>query len=86
MNYVKRTLEATDDYAKQSTWMDFALIKACLCALGVMIGISVPKESRKPVFGVAAVTYAVTYVAIMAKLLPMLNKAIQSKEMDSEEK
>jgi len=77
MNPVKRALEASDDYAKQSTWMDFALIKTCLCALGVMIGISVPKESRKPVFGVAAVAYALTYVAIMAKFLPVLKKHME---------
>ena len=74
MNPVKRAFEASDDYARQSTWMDFALIKTCLCALGVMIGISVPKESRKPIFGVAAVAYALTYVAIMAKFLPVLKK------------
>lgn len=28
---------------------DFALIKACLCAVGVMIGVSVPKRNRKSV-------------------------------------
>lgn len=77
MNPVKRAFEASEDYAKQSTWMDFALIKTCLCALGVMIGISVPKESRKPVFGVAAVTYALTYVAIMAKFLPALKEHME---------
>ncbi|NCB42640.1 MAG: permease of phosphate ABC transporter [Clostridia bacterium] len=77
MNPVKRALKASDDYAKQSTWMDFALIKTCLCALGVMIGISVPKESRKPVLGVAAVTYAVTYVAIMSKFLPVLKEHME---------
>jgi len=67
-------LEATDDYAKRSTWMDFALIKICLCALGVMIGVSVPKERRKPVMAGAAVAYAATYVAIMAKFLPVLKE------------
>ena len=77
MNPVKRALDASDDYAKQSTWMDFALIKTCLCALGVMIGIGLPKESRKPAFGVAAVAYAVTYVAIMAKFLPILKEHME---------
>ena len=77
MNPVKRAFEASDDYAKQSGWMDFALIKTCLCALGVMIGISVPPKSRKPVFGLAAVTYALTYVAIMAKFLPVLKEHME---------
>ncbi len=72
MNPIKRALDASDDYAKQSTWMDFALIKTCLCALGVMIGVSVPKESRKPVLGVAAVAYVATCAVIMAKFLPIL--------------
>ena len=72
MNPIKQMLEASDDYAKQSSWADFALIKICLCALGVMIGVSVPKERRKPVMAGAAVAYAATYVAIMAKFLPVL--------------
>jgi len=72
MNPVKRALEASDDYAKQSTWLDFALIKICLCALGVMIGVSIPRETRKPAFGVAAAAYGVTFAAIMSKFLPIL--------------
>jgi uncharacterized protein involved in response to NO len=72
MNPIKQALEASDEYAKQSTWMDFALIKICLCALGVMIGLSIPKDKRKPVLAGAAVAYAATYLSIMVKFIPML--------------
>jgi hypothetical protein len=77
MNPVKRALDASDDYAKQSTWLDFALIKICLCALGVMIGVSIPRETRKPAFGVAAATYGVTFAAIMTKFLPILKENME---------
>lgn len=77
MNPIKKMLEASDEYAKQSTWADFALIKICLCALGVMLGLSVPKKKWKPVFASAAVAYVVTYVAIMAKFLPMLKEHLE---------
>ena len=72
MNLVKRALEASDEYAKQSTWADFALIKTCLCALGVMIGLSVPKHHRKAVFAGAVVVYTATWLCIMKKFLPIL--------------
>ncbi len=72
MNLVKRALEASDEYAKQSTWTDFALIKACLCAVGVMIGLSVPKRNRKSVFAGAAVVCTATWLCIMGKFLPIL--------------
>lgn len=77
MNPIKRIFEATDAYAKQSTWTDFALIKICLCSLGVMVGLSVPKEKRKPVFAGAAFAYGITYVAVMAKFLPVLKKHLE---------
>lgn len=82
MNPIKKMFEASDEYAKKSTWTDFALIKICLCALGVMIGLSVPKEKRKPVFAGAIIAYAATYVAIMAKFLPIMKDHLEEKESD----
>ena len=36
--------ELADDYLARADWRDIALLKFCLAALGVLIGISLPKE------------------------------------------
>ena len=35
------------DTIAQVNWRDLALVKLCLCALGVIIGLCVPKEKKK---------------------------------------
>ena len=42
--FVKSLFSYADAYIKNCTWKDLALVKFCLCAIGVMIGLSVPKE------------------------------------------
>lgn len=37
-------------YVKESDWKTITLLKFCLCAMGIMIGLKVPRESR---FGAA---------------------------------
>lgn len=35
---MKRLLEIGNLYAKESDWKDFALVKICLCSMGILIG------------------------------------------------
>lgn len=74
MKLCKHLFDATDQYAKQSKWTDIALLKLCLSATGVMIGLSIPKEKKNPVFIGAAIISVATMVPIMTKFLPILRK------------
>ena len=64
--------QRADRYAAQSTWKDFALVKLCLGALGVLIGLSVPARRRKGAGILAALVFLPTYVLLIKDFIPFL--------------
>ncbi|MGN1101072.1 MAG: hypothetical protein ACI4RG_02705 [Huintestinicola sp.] len=42
-----RLFEYADRYIKESDWKDIALLKLCLCAIGVLIGISIAPGAQE---------------------------------------
>ena len=44
---MKNPLEAAEDYTKQAGWRDLAELTCCLCALGLLLGLAVPRRWRK---------------------------------------
>lgn len=44
---MKNIFELGNQYAKRSSWKDFALLKLCLCAMGIVIGTNVPSKYQK---------------------------------------
>ncbi len=59
-------------YAKQCSWKDFALIKFCLCAIGIIIGVLLPKTVMKPVLIIAVAVFVITYIPIMVKFIKLI--------------
>ena len=41
---MKKLLSAADAYIAKMNWKDLALVKLCLCAAGVMLGLAAPKS------------------------------------------
>lgn len=62
-----KLFEAADRYIRTSDWKTIAVLKFCLIALGVMIGIQIRPEHKKGVFLGAAGVFFVTYVPLMVK-------------------
>ena len=46
---MKKLMELGDNYAKASTWKDFALVKFCLFSMGLFFGTLVAEENKKTV-------------------------------------
>ncbi|MGN0160443.1 MAG: permease of phosphate ABC transporter [Lachnospiraceae bacterium] len=65
---MKQLIELGNRYAKQSDWKDFALVKFCLCAIGIIIGLNIPKEDKKFAQGLSIVVFITTYVILMKKV------------------
>jgi len=61
-----------DQYAAESTWKDFALVKFCLCAIGVMIGTMIPKKHKRTALRTAGTVFLVTYIPLMTKVFRIL--------------
>ena len=66
---MKCLFSCANQYVKESDWKDFALVKLCLCAIGVMIGLAVPKKKKKMPLQIAAIVFIATYIPLMTKFL-----------------
>lgn len=64
---MKRLLEAANRYIETSDWKIIAVLKFCLISLGLMAGVQIKAEHKKPVFLGALGVFLVTYVPLMAK-------------------
>lgn len=71
-DFFNRLFAKADEYLAESDWRDLALIKFCLCAMGVIIGVSVGQKQKKPVLLTALGIFAVTYVLLMTKFVKIL--------------
>ena len=76
---MKMLFECADRYLSESTWKDLALVKFCLCATGVMLGVFIPKEKRAFALGAAFAVFAVTYVPLMVKFFCVCRSVIREK-------
>lgn len=65
---VRKLLDLGNNYAKSSTWVDYALVKFCLCAMGIIIGVNIPAKHRDKAAGFAAGVFICTYVPLMSKV------------------
>lgn len=65
---MKKLFDLANEYVKQSDWKDLALIKLCLCAMGILIGCSVPHRYKKIVITGSVAVFFITYIPLMAKL------------------
>lgn len=69
---MKMFFELGDRYAKESTWKDFALVKFCLFAMGLIIGSLLPKKARKPAIICGSSVFALTYIPLMTKVVKIM--------------
>ena len=65
---MRKLLNYGNEFAKQSTWKDFALLKFCLFSMGAIGGMMIPKKAHKPATCIATSVFVVTYIPLMFKL------------------
>ncbi len=66
---MKKLIRAAREYMRVMTLADMALVKLCVLAAGMILGMTVPQRHRgKAVVG-AVCLYAVTFAPVMAKLI-----------------
>ena len=65
---MKWFLKLGDRYASRSNWTDFALTKFCLSAMGVMIGLNLPKQAKSKAMAAAGGVFGITYILLMARV------------------
>ena len=53
---------AAERYLRRCKWWDIALLKVCLCALGVLIGLAVPGRRKRTATWTASAVFVLTYI------------------------
>ena len=69
---MKYFFDLGNQYVKESDWKDLTLIKFCLCAMGVILGVNVAPKHKKTVTIVAALVFVATYIPLMGKLFRIM--------------
>ena len=64
---MKKLFDAADRYIETSDWKIIAVLKFCLISLGMMLGMQIRPEHRKPVFTGALGVFIATYLPLMVK-------------------
>ena len=64
---MKKLFAAANRYIQTSDWKLIAVLKFCLISLGLMAGMQIRPEHRKPVFLGALSTFILTYIPLMAR-------------------
>lgn len=71
---MKKLFDYANKYASQSTWKEFAMVKLCLCAMGIIIGILIPASVKFPVLLIALLLFAVTYIPLMIGFFKVIKR------------
>ena len=66
---MKKLFGLADAYLRESDWRDLALIKLCLFAMGVLMGMTLPRKHRRVIVPAALAVFLATYIPLMAKLV-----------------
>ena len=78
---MRKLLELGNQYAAESTWKDFALVKFCLCAMGVMIGTLLPEKHERKTIRIAGAVFLLTYIPLMAKVFRIILRSRQESSL-----
>lgn len=67
-------VEKGNQYVRESDWKTMALLKLCLCAMGVMIGLKVPRKKMQVVGCTAFAVFLACYVPLVWKLVEIVRR------------
>lgn len=66
---MKTMFDCADIYVQKYKLKDFALLKICLCAVGIIIGLSIPEKKKKWPLAAAGFVFIFSYILLMAEFL-----------------
>lgn len=81
---MEKLFRSADKYLEKSDWKDIAVIKFCLCSMGIMIGAALPEKSRKAVILGSAAVFAATYIPLMGKYFGVFKEMLEEDQEDQE--
>lgn len=77
---MKKLFDWGNAYIRECDWKDLALVKFCLCAMGVLIGLCVPEKKRKIPLILAGIVFLATSIPLMVKFGRVVCRSLGSGE------
>lgn len=71
---MKKITEKMHRYANTFTLLDWALIKFCLIALGVMLACLIPQEYHQIVFFIAVLVFVLSFLPLILRFIKVMNE------------
>lgn len=62
-----KLIVCANHWVKESDWKDLALLKLCVGALGVILGLTALRKNRRASLAVSAVVFVLTWLPLMKK-------------------
>ena len=81
---MKRLFDCADRYIQSRDWKMLAGLKFCLCAIGVLLGLSVPEKQKKATGGFALGVFLATSFSLMADFLTFAVNFFRSETKECE--
>lgn len=86
---MKKWFGVLNDYVLECDWKDLGLIKACVGAFGVMVGLSLPREKKKSMMIFSGIIFVASSALIAFRFLqqfcPLCHEEVQEeKDTDDE--
>ena len=81
---MKRLCSCADCYIQSRDWKMLAGLKFCLCAMGVLLGLSVPGKHKKCAAACAFGVFLATYIPLIADFLTFAADFFRSKTKECE--
>lgn len=81
---MKKLFSYSNDYLSRSDWKDLALLKLCLSAFGVLIGLKIPEKRRRCASLWARVIFVAAYIPLMKKFFSVVKKDFSCCETNAE--
>lgn len=69
---MKWFIEKGNQYVRESDWKTIALLKLCLCAMGVMVGLKIPRRKAQVVGCAAFFVFLACYVPLIWKMVELV--------------
>ena len=71
---MQKIFDAANQYCKESNWKTIAMLKICLLAMGIIIGMSIPEKSKNKIRPICCGFYGGTVVPLLKKYYDILKR------------
>lgn len=74
-----------NDYVAVMTCFDIALLKTCVLAVGMLLGLAIAPRRKKVATWTACLVFVGTYIPLMYKFIPFLKEAFMTAQEEQED-